>query len=91
MLVGTAPDLLKKENGYPARILNGLWALCELAGVERISQSGKVLGDEASWPIFCAAHRRGRKELREFSARNSTGNSKRAGLLWSGLETPTSY
>lgn len=47
VLVGTEADLLKKENGYPARILNGLWALCELAGVERISQSGKVLGDEA--------------------------------------------
>ena len=47
VLVETQADLLKKENGYPARILNGLWALCELAGVERIAQSGKVLGDEA--------------------------------------------
>lgn len=47
VLVETEADLLKKENGYSARILNGLWALCELAGVERISQSGKVLGDEA--------------------------------------------
>ncbi len=47
VLVGTEADGLKKENGYPARILNGLWALCELACVERISQSGKVLGDEA--------------------------------------------
>jgi hypothetical protein len=47
VLVETEADLLKKENGYPARILNGLWALCELAGVERIAQSGKVLGDEA--------------------------------------------
>lgn len=47
VLVETHADLLKKENGYPARILNGLWALCELAGVERIAQSGKVLGDEA--------------------------------------------
>ena len=47
VLVGTEADGLKKENGYPARILNGLWALCELAGVERIAQSGKVLGDEA--------------------------------------------
>ena len=46
VLVGTEADGLKKENGYPARILNGLWALCELAGVERIAQSGKVLGDE---------------------------------------------
>lgn len=47
VLTDTEPDKLKKENGYPARILNGLWALCELAGVERIAQSGKVLGDEA--------------------------------------------
>lgn len=47
VLVETEADLLKKENGYSARILNGLWALCELAGVERIAQSGKVLGDEA--------------------------------------------
>ncbi len=47
VLVETEADLLKKENGYPARTLNGLWALCELAGVERIAQSGKVLGDEA--------------------------------------------
>ena len=47
VLVETEADGLKKENGYPARILNGLWALCELAGVERIAQSGKVLGDEA--------------------------------------------
>ena len=47
VLVETEADLLRKENGYPARILNGLWALCELAGVERISQSGKVLGDES--------------------------------------------
>lgn len=47
VLVETEADLLKKENGYPSRILNGLWVLCELAGVERISQSGKVLGDEA--------------------------------------------
>ena len=47
VLVETQADLLKKENGYPARILNGLLALCELAGVERIAQSGKVLGDEA--------------------------------------------
>jgi hypothetical protein len=47
VLVETEADLLKKENGYPVRILNGLWALCELAGVERIAQSGKVLGDEA--------------------------------------------
>ena len=47
VLIGTEPDRLKKENGYPARILNGLWALCELAGVDRIAQSGKVLGDEA--------------------------------------------
>ena len=47
VLVETEADLLKKENGYPAWTLNGLWALCELAGVERIAQSGKVLGDEA--------------------------------------------
>ncbi len=38
---------MKKENGYPPRMLNGLCALRELAGVERIAQSGKVLGDEA--------------------------------------------
>ncbi len=47
VLVGTEADLLKKENGYSPKTLNGLWALCELAGVERIAQSGKVLGDEA--------------------------------------------
>jgi len=47
VLTGTKADLLKKENGYPPRMLNGLCALCELAGVERIAQSGKVLGDEA--------------------------------------------
>jgi len=47
VLTETQADLLKKENGYPPRILNGLCALCELAGVERIAQSGKVLGDEA--------------------------------------------
>jgi hypothetical protein len=47
VLVDTEADLLKKGNGYSPRILNGLWALCELAGVERIAQSGKVLGDEA--------------------------------------------
>jgi len=47
VLVDVEADLLKKENGYSPRILNGLWALCELAGVERIAQSGKVLGDEA--------------------------------------------
>jgi hypothetical protein len=47
VLVETEADLLKKGNGYSTRILNGLWALCELAGVERIAQSGKVLGDEA--------------------------------------------
>ena len=45
VLVDTQADLLKKENGYAPRILNGLWALCELAGVGRIAQSGKVLGD----------------------------------------------
>lgn len=47
VLADTEADLLKKDNGYAPRILNGLWALCELAGVERIAQSGKVLGDEA--------------------------------------------
>lgn len=47
VLVGTEADGLKKSNGYPPRTLNGLWALCELAGVERIAQSGKVVGDEA--------------------------------------------
>lgn len=47
VLVGTEADLLKKENGYSPKTLNGLWALCELAGVERIAQSRKVLGDEA--------------------------------------------
>lgn len=47
VLVDTEADGLKKDNGYPPRILNGLWALCELAGVERIARSGKVLGDEA--------------------------------------------
>lgn len=47
VLVETDADLLKKENGYAPKTLNGLWALCELAGVERIAQSGKVLGDEA--------------------------------------------
>lgn len=45
VLVDTRADLLKKDNGYAPRILNGLWALCELAGVGRIAQSGKVLGD----------------------------------------------
>ncbi|MFH1723283.1 MAG: transposase [Elusimicrobiota bacterium] len=47
VLVETEADGLKKGNGYPPRTLNGLWALCELAGVERIAQSGKVIGDEA--------------------------------------------
>ena len=47
VLVDTEADLLKKGNGYSPRILNGLWALCELAGVERIARSGKVLGDGA--------------------------------------------
>lgn len=47
VLVDTQADKLKKDNGYLPRILNGLWALCELAGVERIARSGKVLGDEA--------------------------------------------
>lgn len=47
VLTETKADLLKKDNGYPPRMLNGLCALCELAGVERIAQSGKVLGDEA--------------------------------------------
>ena len=47
VLVDTEADGLKKDNGYAPRILNGLWALCELAGVERIARSGKVLGDEA--------------------------------------------
>lgn len=47
VLTETKADLLKKENGYPPRMLNGLCALRELAGVERIAQSGKVLGDEA--------------------------------------------
>lgn len=47
VLVGTEADGLKKSNGYPPRTLNGLWALCELAGVERIARSGKVVGDEA--------------------------------------------
>lgn len=47
ILVDTKADLLKKENGYAPRLLNGLWALCELAGVERIAHSGKVLGDGA--------------------------------------------
>jgi len=47
VLTETKADLLKKDNGYSPRILSGLWALCELAGVERIAQSGKVLGDEA--------------------------------------------
>lgn len=47
VLTGTKADLLKKENGYAPRTLSGLWALCELAGVKRIAQSGKVLGDEA--------------------------------------------
>lgn len=45
VLADTKADLLKKDNGYAPRILNGLWALCELAGVGRIAQSGKVLGD----------------------------------------------
>ena len=45
VLVNTQADLLKKDNGYPPRILNGLWALCELAGIGRIANSGKVLGD----------------------------------------------
>lgn len=45
ILAETKADLLKKDNGYEPRILNGLWALCELAGVGRIAQSGKVLGD----------------------------------------------
>src|SRR3989338_2319313 len=47
VLTETEADLLKKGNGYPPRMLNGLCALCELAGVERIAQSGKILGDEA--------------------------------------------
>ena len=47
VLTETKADLLKKDNGYPPRMLNGLCALRELAGVERIAQSGKVLGDEA--------------------------------------------
>lgn len=47
VLTETKADLLKKDNGYSPRMLNGLWALCELAGVERIAQSGKILGDEA--------------------------------------------
>lgn len=47
VLAETEADLLKKENGYSPKMLNSLWALCELAGVERIAQSGKVLGDEA--------------------------------------------
>ncbi len=47
VLTETKADLLKKENGYQPRILNGLCALRELAGVERIAQSGKILGDEA--------------------------------------------
>lgn len=47
VLTETEADLLKKENGYSPRMLNGLCALRELAGVERIAQSGKVLGDEA--------------------------------------------
>jgi len=47
VLVETEADGLKKDNGYPPRTLNGLWSLCELAGVERIAQSGKVIGDEA--------------------------------------------
>lgn len=47
VLVETEADGLKKGNGYPPQTLNGLWALCELAGVERIAQSGKVVGDEA--------------------------------------------
>lgn len=40
-------DLLKKENGYPPRTLNLLWALCELANVGRIAHAGKVIGDQA--------------------------------------------
>ena len=47
VLTETRADLLKKENGYQPRMLNGLCALRELAGVERIAQSGKILGDEA--------------------------------------------
>lgn len=47
VLTETKADLLKKENGYPPRMLNGLCALRELAGVERVAQSGKILGDEA--------------------------------------------
>ncbi|MFH1723943.1 MAG: hypothetical protein ABII00_04890, partial [Elusimicrobiota bacterium] len=47
VLVETEADGLKKGNGYSPRTLNGLWALCELAGVERIARSGKVVGDEA--------------------------------------------
>lgn len=47
VLTETKADLLKKENGHQPRMLNGLCALRELAGVERIAQSGKILGDEA--------------------------------------------
>ena len=43
----TEADLLRKHNGYVPHILNGLWGLCELAGVERVAQSGKVIGDGA--------------------------------------------
>ena len=50
VLVETEADLLKKENGYPARILNGLWALCELAGVERIAQIISCVRLRAIWP-----------------------------------------
>jgi len=45
VLKETEADLLRKSNGYAPHILNGLWMLCELAGVERVAQSGRVIGD----------------------------------------------
>jgi hypothetical protein len=45
LLVSMKPDGLRKENGKPWRALNGLEVLRELAWVDRIAHSGRVIRD----------------------------------------------
>lgn len=45
LLVSVKPDGLRKENGKPWRALNGLEVLRELAWVDRIAHSGRVIRD----------------------------------------------
>ena len=39
------PNLLKKENGKPWKVMNGVIAIKELMRIGRISQCGKIIGD----------------------------------------------